>query len=57
MKVIVINERDIKQLIDSLKLEKMELSGTQLTEGEIHRRFHYIVVNWVQEHGSSYPNG
>ncbi len=55
MKVIVINESDITALIASLELEKFKLTGSQKSETEIHRRFHYLVVSWFQKQGSSYP--
>ncbi len=55
MKVIVVEEKDIRQLISDLEFEKLKLNRTQLPEEQIHRRFNYIVVNWAHEHGSSYP--
>lgn len=57
MKVIIIEEKDIKALMERLELQKYRLTG-HLKEpaDEMHRRFHYVVVSWVQEQGSSYPN-
>jgi hypothetical protein len=61
MKAIIIEEKDIHRLIDSLKLEKFEnmnINSTNIEEikRQVHRRFHYIVVNWAKEEGSSYPH-
>jgi hypothetical protein len=56
MKVIVIKEEDIKQLMSNLEIKKFRLVGGQLAEEEIHRQFNYVIVNWLHEHGSSYPN-
>jgi len=56
MKVIVIKEEDIKVLMERLELEKFQLQGSQEPREAIHRQFHYIVCNWLQEQGSSYPN-
>jgi len=56
MRVIAIKEEDIKVLMERLELQKFQLNNSRETIDEIHRRFHYIVVNWVQEQGSSYPH-
>ncbi len=59
MKQIVINENDVQDLIKSLELEKFKIfeegKGLRLTD-MIHRKFHYVVVSWVQKHGSSWPH-
>jgi len=56
MKVIVIEEKDIKSLMEQLELEKFRMMGHREPVDEMYRHFHYIVCNWVQEQGSSYPN-
>ena len=55
MRVIAVTEKDIKALMEQLEFEKLKLTGHQKPVDEIHRRFHYIVVCWLQEQGSSYP--
>jgi len=56
MKMIVIEEKDVRALVERLELEKFRLTGHQKPVDEIHRRFHHVVVTWLQEQGSSYPN-
>lgn len=57
MKVIVIKEEDIKVLMERLELKKLRLTSRHREPiDEIHRHFHYIICNWLQEQGSSYPN-
>ena len=56
MKVIVVSENDITQLMENLEFEKLKLKRTQLPEEQIYRHFNYVVVNWLHEHGSSWPN-
>ncbi len=57
MKVIVIGEDDIKQLMENLEFEKLKMNRSQLPEEQIYRHFNYVVVEWLHQHGSSYPNG
>ena len=59
MRLIVVEEKDIVALIEKLKLEKFQIKkdSHQSPVEEIHRRFHYVVCSWVQEHGSDYLNG
>ncbi len=56
MKVIVIKEEDILQLMVNLEIKKFRLTGGQHVEEQVYRHFNYVVVNWLHEHGSSYPN-
>lgn len=56
MKVILIKEEEVKHLIDMLELKKLKLGGQQYPVDEIHRQFHYLVVNWFHDQGSSYPH-
>lgn len=56
MRAIIIEEKDIKALMERLELKKLQLRGTQTPEDEIHRHFHFVVCGWLQEQGSSYPN-
>ncbi len=58
MRVIVIEEKDIRALVDKLELDKLKINPHigQSTVDQIHRKFHYTVVNWAHEQGSSYPN-
>ncbi len=55
MKVIVVEEKDISQLMENLDFEKLKMSRSQLPEEQIHRHFRYVVVKWIHEHGSNYP--
>ena len=56
MKVIIIEEKDIKALMERLELEKFQLNQRRDHVDEMNRRFHYVVCSWFQEQGSSYPN-
>ena len=51
MRVLIIEEKDVKTLLSRLELEKFRLRGHQLPEDEMHRRFHYEVYSWLQEQG------
>ena len=66
MKAIIIDDKDCPALLDQLKLATFddyccrvsELHGISVEArkamvAEIHRRFHYIVVRWLQEQGAS----
>jgi len=57
MRIIAVEEKDIKALMEKLELEKFKLTTNQVFAiDEMHRHFHYVVCSWVQEHGSGYPN-
>lgn len=56
MRAIIIEEKDVRALMEQLELEKLRLTGHQKPVDEIHRRFHYVVCKWLQEQGSTYPN-
>ena len=56
MKVIVIKEEDVRSLMERLELEKFRLNDRRDPVDETHRQFHYVVVSWLQEQGSSYPH-
>lgn len=59
MRLITVEEKDIKSLMERLELEKFQgdipVKGLT-TLSSVHRKFHFVVCNWVQEHGSNYPN-
>lgn len=55
MNAIIIDEKDVRALMGQLELKKFQLHGKQTPEDEMHRQFHYIVTNWLQEQGSIYP--
>lgn len=59
MRIIAVEEKDIKALMEQLEFQKLkmqdETASRHYTIEEIHRRFHYVVCTWVQEHGSNYP--
>lgn len=58
MRAIIIQEKDCKALLDSLELEKHNKSAFKSKPDEpwpaeeMHRRFHYVVVKWLQSQGS-----
>ena len=58
MRAIIIQDKDAKALLNSLELERMRTPIPFRTGGDgketisdIHRRFHYTVVNWLQDQG------
>jgi len=58
MRIIAVEEKDIRALMEKLELEKCRIKddSKQLPVDEMHRKFHYVVCSWVQEHGSNYPS-
>lgn len=56
MKAIIIEEKDALALLDQLKLEhfviEQDHKHNALTPHDIHRRFHRIVTQWLQEQGA-----
>ena len=58
MRAIIIEDKDAKALLDSLKLELFRLSEhnqpiANSMVGEIHGAFHYRVCKWLQDQGCS----
>lgn len=58
MRLNTFEDEDVKELLDSLKAEAMELDPTltfggpgRLTVADVHRRFHHRVVRWLREQG------
>ena len=51
MKVLIIEEKDIKALEKSLELQKFKLQGKQTPEDEIYRRFNFVIQNWLRDQG------
>lgn len=55
MRAIIIQDADGAALCESLRLSKFEQRERTPEEwamiDETHRRFHYVVVNWLQSHG------
>lgn len=65
MRAIIIDDKDAQQLLRDLDLEKfkgahdpfaehIEISEQQRNSivDQIHRKFHYVVCNWLQEQGA-----
>lgn len=56
MRAIIIEDKDAKALVQSLALDALYQHETnpdareKITE--IHRRFHYVVVTWLQDQGA-----
>ncbi len=58
MRVIIIEDKDVKTLVDRLELEKFDhISREANSESprvrEMHRWFHYVVTTWLHEQGAS----
>lgn len=59
MKAIIIEDKDVHALLDSLKLEAMKGAGhfrqdnQSPTVDEMHRAFHDIVVRWLAFEGDT----
>ena len=51
MKAIIIDDKDVKALINKLKLEREELRDAMAPVDEIYRRYNYVLVNWFQDQG------
>lgn len=61
MKMILITEERITQLMDKLKLVNCEIREEDKCNKEhlakfVHRKFHYELVKFFQDEGSCYPN-
>lgn len=60
MKVILIEDKDAKSLLEKLEFAKLkeagffnyEKPGEPLTSEQIHRVFHLVVTRWLQEQGA-----
>ena len=59
MKVIQITDDDCKQLLQDLRLEKLDprqrwdLPPNTDARTAAHRAFHYTVTKWLQKHGAN----
>jgi len=57
MKVIQITDEDCKQLLQDLKLEKLDPKWGEDGRGDpvsaAHRAFHYHVTTWLIKHGAN----
>lgn len=60
MRVIIIDEKDAIALVDKLQLTALrkdhpnyENPGKPLTVEQIHKIFHYEVVQWLQDQGAN----
>ncbi len=56
MRVIIIEDKDAKALLDQLKLAQLDKSlmrsdANKATIDCIHRGFHYVVTKWLQDQG------
>lgn len=55
MRVIQITDADAQKLLDDLSLAEFRIKSEvdpRLVD-DIHRRFNYIVVRWLQNHGAT----
>ena len=56
MKVIIIEDKDARQLLDSLELEEFKVVQDNQSDWDtiqkIHRHFHYVVCRWLQDQGA-----
>ena len=57
MKVIQVTDEDCRQLLQDLRLEKLDprqhWGSVQDERTSAHRAFHYVVTSWLQKHGAS----
>lgn len=60
MRVILIEDKDCEALLAKLEIAALQLDPTlvlsgnskeAMTVGDLHRRFHFHVVRWLQEQG------
>ena len=51
MKVLIIEEKDIKVLEERLELQHLKLQGKQEPVDQIYRQFNYIIRTWLEEQG------
>ena len=58
MRAIIIDDKDARELIASLELERLRKNHPTLfapektpTHDDMHRLFHYVVVRWLQDQG------
>ena len=56
MKVIIISDKDCVALLDQLELKSLKANNIMpekpMSVGDIHRAFHYVVVQWLQAQGA-----
>ena len=57
MKIIQITDEDCKQLLQELRLEKLDprqrWGEVQDAQVAAHGAFHYVVCRWLQKHGAN----
>lgn len=55
MRVIIIEDKDARALLDALKLERFEQADSDKQHWDIiqkvHQQFHYHVCTWLQDQG------
>ncbi len=61
MRVIVLKEEDIKTLLEKLELLSFRLKQNENQKerqfiSDINRKFHYEIVSFFQEQGSTFPS-
>lgn len=59
MRAIIIDDKDARALLESLELTKLQEKGGFRDDGgampildQLHRKFHYIVCQWLQDQGA-----
>jgi hypothetical protein len=62
MRVIIIEDKDARALLDALKLDSMTFQERHSADSadlvqEIHRIFHYRVCTWLQDQGCNVVRG
>lgn len=56
MRVIIIEDKDARELLDRLELAKLRATnyrGNPVTFEEMHQTFHFHVVRWLQDQGAN----
>lgn len=55
MRAIIIDDKDAINLLEQLQLKKYEVKDRipdNATVEDVHRWFHYVVVNWLHDQGA-----
>lgn len=58
MRAIIIDDKDARDLIQQLELAKLQETrhfrgDKPITLDDMHRTFHYIVTQWLQDQGAN----
>lgn len=59
MRVIIIQDKDARELLDQLELKRVKESGNVVKKhgdpiDDVHGMFQYVVVQWLQDQGANF---